>query len=246
MSKKTASFVFRLLSVVILLILLFSAQGVTPAHATGILYATPTGAGNCSSWVNACTLQTALVNAVNGDEIWVAAGTHKPTTGTDRSATFQLKDGIALYGGFVGTETAREQRDTTANVTILSGDLNGNDNDNVRFDEPTRADNSYHVVKGATGARLDGFTITAGNANVADDGGGGMANEYDSSPTLINIIFSNNSAQKGGGMSNSSSNPTLLNVIFSGNSASWWGGGGMFNWEVLQCLQVLFSLTIAP
>lgn len=42
----------------------------------GVLYAAPTaqGSNNCSSWANACTLQTALAQAVSGDEIWVKAG----------------------------------------------------------------------------------------------------------------------------------------------------------------------------
>jgi predicted outer membrane repeat protein len=210
---------------VAILALTFSALGVAPALAAGTRFVTPGGAGDCASWATACDLQTALTGAASGDEIWVAAGAYKPTNGTDRAATFQLKDGVALYGGFSGAETAREQRNFTTNVTILSGDLNGNDNSNVAYDEPTRADNSYAVVTGANNATLDGFAITAGNGNE----GGGMSNSS-SSPTVTNVIFSNNSAREGGGMSNSSSNPTLTNVTFSGNSAEDYGGG-MYNFD---------------
>ena len=75
------------------------------AQAGGVLYVKPaaSGTGNCSSWANACVLQTALTGAVSGDEIWVAAGIYKPGAGADRNATFQLKNGVALYGGFAGT-----------------------------------------------------------------------------------------------------------------------------------------------
>ncbi len=183
------------------------------------LYVKPvaSGTGNCQSWDNACTLQTALTGAVSGNEIWAAAGTYKPTTGTDRSATFQLKNGVALYGGFAGTETERTQRNPAVNVTTLSGGIGTDD----------VSDNSFHVVTGATGATLDGFTITAGNAGNANglgDGGGIYNNS--SSPTLTNITFSSNSADfRGGGMFNLSSNPTLTDVTFTNNV----GGGGMFN-----------------
>ena len=165
-------------------------------------------------WANACTLQTALTNAVSGDQIWVAAGTHIPSTTGDRSATFHLKDGVAVYGGFVGTEISLDQRNWTANVVTLSGDLNGDDNGFTNNSE-----NSYHVTTGASGATLDGVIIRGG----AD---GGMYN-FSSSPTLNNVTFSGNTASLGGGMYNENSSPTLSNVTFSGNDA--WHGGGIYN-----------------
>ena len=73
-----------------------------------ILYVKPGTSGNCNSWATACELQTALGQAFYGDEIWVAAGTYKPTTGSDRNATFALPNGVGVYGGFAGTETAAQ------------------------------------------------------------------------------------------------------------------------------------------
>jgi hypothetical protein len=189
-----------------------------------------TGLGNGSSWANAYTdLQPALTTAVSGETIDVAQGTYKPTTGTDQTASFQLLDGVAIYGGFAGNSTSTPGvRNLTAYPTILSGDI-GLPNDII--------DNSYHVVS-ANGinstAILDGVTIADGNASIEDDGttnvGGGMYN-YDSSPTLANCTFSENtSSQGGGGMANDFSSPTLIGCIFSGNSASGPGqGGGMRN-----------------
>ncbi len=82
------------------------------------------GASNGFSWADAHTdLQPALVAASSGDEIWVAEGTYKPTNGTDRMISFTLVAGVAVYGGFAGTETVRGERDPAANVTTLSGDI---------------------------------------------------------------------------------------------------------------------------
>ena len=212
------------------------------AHADpGVLYAAPNGAtsGTCNSWANACTLQYALSQAVSGDEIWVERGVHYP--GTIRADTFTLKNGVALYGGFAGTETKRDQRNWQTNKTILSGDVDGNDtntdgNHIAETWKDIQGDNTYHVVTGNwtdSTAILDGFVITAGQANgglFPDNYGGGMDNES-SSPTLRNITFSGNSAAfNGGGMYNDSSSPTLTNVTFSGNSAHYYGGG-MFNYS---------------
>ena len=248
MSTKTATFVFRLFRALMLLILLVSTVGVTPAHAAGIHFVRPDGltSGGCDTWANACTLQTALTGAISGDEIWVAAGVYKPVIlnapldlaypnpTPEQSETFILKPNVALYGGFNGTENMRDQRDPLLNVSILSGDIDNNDSQTPIITNLTtvtgNTTNSYHVVTGATSATLDGFTITAGNSA---DYGGGMYN-LSSSPTLTNVTFSGNSAFFGGGLANYTSSPTLTNVTFTNNSATAYGcgscgGGGMFN-----------------
>jgi hypothetical protein len=209
----------------------------TPAYAAGVLFAKPaaTGSGNCSSWANACTLQTAISSSSAGDEIWVRAGTHLPHA-SDRTVSFNLLNGVGIYGGFAGTEIQRSQRNPSANVTILSGDLNRDDGQNFT----NNSENSFHVVKSVDNddtAILDGFTIQGGNANsnsAPDFNGGGMLNTS-SSPRLTNLIFSGNFAQQGGGMLNASSSPRLTNVTFVGNrvdTATGMGiGGGMASWQ---------------
>jgi hypothetical protein len=193
------------------------------------------GANDGSSWEDAYTaLQPALDEATAGDQIWVAAGTYKPTheslPGDPRSATFQLKNGVALYGGFDPSVGDIEfgDRDWAANATILSGDL-GN------WGNP--ADNSYHVFYHPAGlaldatAVLDGFVITGGYARGANphDRGGGMYNEG-SSPTVLHCTFVGNSAATGGGMANyDSSSPTVTDCTFSENEAGI--GAGMANYN---------------
>lgn len=183
-------------------------------------YVKPGVVGDCSNWDNACELQTAISLAQEGDQIWVAAGTYNPTTDTDRTATFQLKSGVAIYGGFFGTEVALSQRDWLNNTTILSGNIGNPEVSN---------DNSYRVVTGLNLLQdtvLDGFTISDGWA----DGdwplkmGAGMALET-SSPRLENLIFYNNRATYYGGVYNDESSPFMKNITFQNNTAEVDGGG---------------------
>ena len=200
-----------------------------------------------SSWAKACAeLQSALGAALYGDQIRVANGTYLPdysvitkTHTGDRTATFGLVSGVAIYGGYAGFGAPDPNvRNPNTYPTILSGDLAGNDatvSDPCQLlTEPTRAENSYHVLTGSgtdSNAILDGFTITAGNAGEdswPNSDGAGMFNEFDSSLRLINCSFFKNSAmQSGGGMKNDNSSPVLTDCTFSNNSAGW--GGGMNN-----------------
>lgn len=136
----------------------------------GIIYVDKdaTGANDGSSWADAYSdLQTALPQGTATKHIWVAAGTYTPHA-SDRKATFNIPNNVKVYGGFAGTEVDLSDRDIPANVTILSGDLQGNDNAVITDIEGTRQDNSYHVVSvrgNAQNVLVDGFTITGGNAN---------------------------------------------------------------------------------
>lgn len=214
--------------------------------------ANATGSNNGSNWTNAFTsFQTALDNAVADDEIWVAAGTYKPSsaydlTNTSRFYHFRMIEGVTIYGGFAGTETASSERTDygfgDANESILSSDFNGDDvvsGSGSSLSITNNTENSYHVFYHPTGtnltgsAVLDGFTITGGYADGSPNHtyGSGMFN-YGSSPSINYCTFTGNETQdNGGGMFNrSSSAPTITNSTFSKNSATY--GGGMYNLAV--------------
>ena len=194
-----------------------------------------------ASWTTAfTTVQDALSIGTYGDEIWVAQGVYYPDEGADQTnddpaSTFTMIPGISLYGGFVGTETVRTQRDWASHLTVLSGDIDKDDQVTAGGVVTSTGDisgaNAHHVVTGGgvtEAARLDGFVVTAGDAtsDAPAPRGGGMAN-LGSSPTVANVSFIGNDAEAGGGMYNSSSSPSLSGLTFSGNQAET--GGGMHN-----------------
>jgi hypothetical protein len=209
-----------------------------------------------SSWANAYHfLQDALADAgsaIKPVEILVAQGIYKPDSGIvqlpgDRTATFQLINGVSLMGGYAGFgELDPNERDIKLYETTLSGDLDGNDvqvNDPCDLpNEPTRAENSYHVITGsgtAPNAVLDGFTIIGGNSNedytlYPHSHGGGMFNEF-CDPTVINCTFKGNCARVGAGMCNRSNSPTTINCIFISNSADY--GGGIYNFDSIPTIK---------
>lgn len=206
------------------------AAAVSPRHF--VKAGNPASESPYDTWETAASkLQDALAHAALGDEVWVAKGTYYPDQGDqqtsgDRTASFPLQNGVAIYGGFVGGETNRLEADPSANETILSGDI---DQDALNQEE-----DSYHVVTAYSTdetAQLHGFTITAGNAddvgNEEDDtdkSGGGLYCDG-ASPTLTDCLFKANYAYRGGGgIFNNEASPTLTNCSFQGNSTTFDGG----------------------
>ena len=173
------------------------------------------GNNDGTSWADAYTeLATALDNYSEGDEIWVAAGTYLPQqpsvwTGAPRQMFYIYQD-VALYGGFDGTETMLSERDPAANVTILSGDLNGDDVDDDF--EANREDNALNVMVIDTlttaATVIDGFTLEGGHADIDDD------------------YFPN---KRGGGIFTWGA-IQVRNCIFQQNYTIW-HGGGIYFWE---------------
>ena len=193
--------------------------------------------GDGMSWEEAFqTLQEAF-DAANGtagqtDQIWVRAGTYRPSVltqeGDNRSASFSLPgNNTYVYGGFAGTETDLSERQIVMNATILD-----------RFILASTPYYVYHVVQPATsgqgsGARLDGFIIRNGHATgteTNEDRGGGFF-AAGGRTVVANCTFeSNEASDRGGGAHSLYSSPIVsyakfVNCVFHANTAD--DGGGL-------------------
>ena len=165
-------------------------------------------------------LTPALNNAVAGDVIRMADGTYTPTNGTNQAATFQLKNGVEVDGGFAGYgATNPDDRDIAANPTILSGEI-GNPDDNL--------DNSYHVVTGSgtnASAVLDGVGIVDGTAVFVEAGSGGGVYNNHGSPTIRDCSIGDSFSGSGGAVADENqSSPTFIGCSFFGSTGSAIGG----------------------
>lgn len=195
--------------------------------------------GDGSSWAQAFDdLQLAIGAAASGEEIWVARGVYQPTSGVDRTISFTLKEGVAIYGGFAGIEEQRDQRndDPASNGTVLSGDIDGNDintDGNFIAEQHTHIQglNSFHVVSSSAGgatanAVLDGFTITGGQADGSGENGlGGGLYCLRSRVILANLVLAGNRATFGGGLNCAFMDLVLSRSVVQGNHATSQGGG---------------------
>ena len=146
--------------------------------------------------------------------IWVKGNTQSPylpnqselghlTGSAALEASFVLSDGISIFGGFAGTEGPLDGnlRDHTANVTILCGDLNQDDDDPQTgfledgllpetpdfWTEPSAQDNVFAVVRSFDGSverQLDGFVIRRGG-NIENQNAGGAGCRVQGSRTVL-------------------------------------------------------------
>lgn len=201
------------------------------AQGTYYVNSAATGTNNGTSWENAfVSLQSAISVVEAGNEIWVAKGAYLPSNAPDRSAAFKIPNGIRLYGGFNGNETAISQRVLTAELSILDGNI-GNPDASI--------DNVYHVVfteNCDSSTIIDGFIIRNGNANSSgtDGKGGGLLftttnATVETAPIVRNCEVKSNFAVRGGGMalvSETSDLPglTIENTRFFQNKSQLEGG----------------------
>jgi len=211
--------------------------------------------GDGMAWATAISsLDQALRQALPGDEVWVLRGQYLPTLRQDpqdsRSAAFYLPPGVALRGGFDGSETETIQRGTQFVPTVLSGDLGI---------PGVSEDNAYHVVLsegvplGSQAASvLDGFVIQDGYANQRGHARGAGLRVSTGFLRIQNCTFKRNfgllsgaifvtgamvrikscnlidnaTAGRGGALSIQASRCQVANTRFSGNSAD--RGGAIY------------------
>ena len=199
------------------------------------------GLNDGSSWANAFTsLQDALTSVSSTKVIWVAEGTYTPDA-SDRNVSFVITNSNNIYGGFNGTETALSQRNYRTNVTVLSGDLLGNDMSAVDFGTTDKDDNSIHIINIASNnVILDGITITNGYASdlSASFGAVGAAIIKSFSMTELTIknsILKNNISYTTGAIyagfngGNGNGSLTIENTIFDNNLATF--GSGIYSFS---------------
>ena len=207
-----------------------------------ILHVDPQGpeSGDGLSWKSAMRfLNDALAAAdtLPVTEIRVAAGIQRPDRGAnqtrgDRYASFAMRDGVWLRGGFAGLSGRNpDERDLESFPSILCGDLLDND---VPRTLASRTDNSYHVVtavNAGTGLILEGFTVRRGHGDgvalgatpESKDQGSG-ANVYDCNPVFIDCIFEDNHNDNHGAI-NDHGNSVVIRCTFRGNTSNSLGAG---------------------
>lgn len=163
------------------------------------------------------TIPAALLIAKSGDELWIAAGTYPQR--------IAIKAGIAVYGGFAGTETTRAARNPNLNVVIIDGVAGGR---------------VVTIQGGTSGNIVDGFTIRNGLSPtgagvyltsssavishnvITDNAGQGVYVSGNSSPLISSNIIQRNTDS---GIFATNATPTVTGNVIRWNTTQGNGGG---------------------
>ncbi|MCF2498927.1 choice-of-anchor Q domain-containing protein [Dyadobacter chenhuakuii] len=152
-------------------------------------------------------LQAIIYRCFPGDQIWVAGGSYPIS---QFAYGLELREGVKIYGGFAGNETALQERN-----------LRSGENQSVITGEGTHQYTIFNYNANPTGGLttatvLDGFTITGGTS-------AGIFNN-NSSATFSNLNVTGNGGPQGAGVVNIGSSSIFVNVAVSANT-----GGGVGN-----------------
>jgi hypothetical protein len=178
-------------------------------------------------------LQDALATTAGNHaaEIRIAGGTYRPTedgsgafAAQGRSATFRLPPGVMLRGGYAGVDNLQDpdERDLVEYETILSGDVDGEDEPGM-----TGTNNSLCLVVAdgvsETGG-LDGLTLAYAYGQTA-----GGVRMLGGAPTIAHCRFLRNYADRGGAVHmDSAARPYFSDCTFEDNHTTYSDGGALF------------------
>ena len=191
-----------------------------------------TGANDGTSWGNAFHSLKDALNVPRVSAIYVAQGTYRPTTESDRDARFEPAENAKIYGGFPTGGADFAARNPEAYPTILSGEIG---------DAGILTDNSRHImVITRNNVHVEGFTIRDGYSSEGERGVGIWIGATETTlPTdfktvVRNCKFLNNNAgtSNGGAIYTHYRNTThtnylyVQNCLFDGNTAN--NGGAVF------------------
>lgn len=210
-----------------------------PVAAGRIRYVKQGGTGDGTSWTNASgDIQRMIDELADNNpgglpgEVWIAAGEYEPQTqlisNASYSASFRMRDGISVYGGFAGGETSKTARTMKTkpegeevmpwefeHTTVLKAAYYDRKNLTLNGNKWTLTSDSRHVVWFAPMqdedpftqvTTLDGVTIMGGYAQ----GGTGLDDFY---------------TDRGAGVYMDGENAYLTNCTVTENNATGNGGG---------------------
>ena len=247
-----------------LLLLTFLFISFTQAQTVVYVDIDATGNNDGTSWANAYTsLHDALTNTTtSGAEIWIAEGTYKPI---NASTPFLNQYGVNIFGGFVGTEATRADRnvDPWLHPVYLSGDINGDDlNEVPSITSTNKSDNATRILQ-IEPTTVNGTTLNHVQENIVIDrinfvnayGGSALyshpasgTNYTQNQITLLNCRFARNYATSrpafdiwanifGGSSANPIKTFSLLNSIVDENVSQV---GYAFEYRGLQDYDKIF------
>ena len=210
-----------------------------PVAAGRIRYVKQGGTGDGTSWTNASgDIQRMIDDLADNNpggqpgEVWIAEGEYEPQTqlisNASYSASFRMRDGISVYGGFAGGETSKTERTMKQkapgeeampwefeHTTVLKAAYYDRKNLTLNGNKWTLTSDSRHVVWFAPMqdedpftqvTTLDGVTIMGGYAQ----GGTGLDDFY---------------TDRGAGVYMDGENAYLTNCTVTENNATGNGGG---------------------
>ncbi|WP_198293614.1 right-handed parallel beta-helix repeat-containing protein, partial [Algoriphagus resistens] len=213
-----------------------------------VIYVSPNGNGNGSTWAQASNIYDALDNASENSELWLRRGVYT----LDEELTLPSTD-ISVYGGFRGTESTRNQRNFENNKTILDGQNSTRilylDRDDFTIDGVTFR-NGYIGLEDPGDGNKGGGAIYVwsadnsiirnctflNNVSEGDRGAGAVYNRHGDNTLIENCTFDNNRFQSyphdsngGGAIHNWTDGLTIKNTVFRNNS-SHRPGGAIYTW----------------